>query len=616
MSNVHPLPGLADLPDSIIDPERAKAGMTVLDKTATESPGRKPADKQSKKVQAKARTLTLPNRAGIFGDVPDTSVCETTATLPLTRMGLAQRVHFHYGEIIRFRESTNSWWLYRDGVWIESDLYVRHLIRRVIRSISVHECGWAEKKNEEVARLQDRMDALIKGNQEPTKEERDVLHSAKRAARMAHEKYAETCENGAYADKVMGDLAGICVVPESEWDAHPFRINFPNGTINIGKDHRDPETNMPVLYEHDPLHYITMQTAVEYDPEAWSDDLDAIETHMEMSGKGTWKGLTRYLGYGLTGDMLGKTYLNVWSPPDAAKSTLLDAVMDAVGGLANNSYVGVIDPGDLSVGKAEAGKAQAGIDSLRGKRLIFVHEAEHVYLGSDLMKRWTGGDAIRSRTLNSPGGVWQPEGKFVLIGNGPTPFTASDKGMVDRAFIIELKALAPSQIDRQLRYRIKSPEGLKAVLACLIKAACEWYDDNKGGMGARDALCIPEAAEKAKAKALVTINPLTDWIEQALDVGEEDALAAMDDYRNNIGRCTTAMLCESYNRWAKSHGQPAQTPRKFGPLLGTAGMGETFATEFTAYKAWNEKDAFKVKGLIRLGVRMKNRSTWEQIATA
>jgi phage/plasmid-associated DNA primase len=552
------------------------------------------------------RMVTLPTTGGIFGDVPDPSLCEQTATMPRTRMGLAQRIHAHYGLVIAYRPDRGSWWIYQGGVWHEDGVRVGAIIRRVIRSITVHEAGWAERKNDEVVRLQARIDTLVQGGQEPSEAERIALRAARRNARAEIEKFAKTCENGMWADQVRGDLQGIVAVAEKEWDAHPFKINFPNGTINL--KHRDCDGN-PILMEHDPADHITMQTAVDYDPDASSDDLDSVREHMEMSGRGTWKALTRYLGYSLTGDMLAKTFLNIWSPPDAAKSTLLDVVFAAVGGQAGASYAGILDPADLSVGKAEAGRTQPGLDAMRGKRMIFVHEAQHVHLGSDLVKRWTGGDAIRTRTLNAKGGVWQPAGKFILVGNGPTPFTASDRGMVDRLYGVELQPLAQDKIDRQLRHRLLSPAGMKAALARIIKAACAWYDDTKSGKGARAALCIPAHAEKAKENALITINPLTDWIEAALSLGPEDDLAAA---HGHVGRSTTAHLCEAYNHWAKRHNQPLQTPRKFGPLLTAAGLGEQVDTNFSAPARWGAR-SIDVKGRVRVGVRMSNRDQWERI---
>lgn len=595
--------------------DRARDALDALIKTAPKTPGRKPADSKSRAQKAKAlaaaRVVTLPTSGGIFGDVPDPAVCEQTATLPMTRMGLAQRIHAHYGEIIAYRPATHAWVVYQDGVWAEGDLIVSGITRRVIRSISVHEAGWAERKSEDVQRIQARIDALTAAGQQPSDSERTQLRSARTAARHAIEKYAENAENGAHADRVLGDLASICAVDEDAWDAHPFLINFTNGTINIGKDHRDPETGYPVLYPHDPTQHITMKCAIDYDPDAWSDDLDKVKDHLEQTGPGTWDAITRYLAYGLTGDMLAKTYLNIWSPPDAAKSTLLDAFFEAIGGKADTSYAGMADPADFSAGRAESGKAQPGIDALRGKRLIFIHEAQHLHLGSDLVKRWTGGDAIRTRTLKAKGGVWQPVGKLLLVGNGPTPFTASDSGMIGRFFGVALTSLTKDKIDTGLRHRLRSETGQRAVLAAIIKAACDWYDDNKGGMGARGALRIPAHAEKHKAEALVTINPLTDWLDADCHVGSETDLNA--DH-GDTGRCTTAHLTAAYNIWAKRHGQPPYTPRKFGPLLTAAGVDGSVDTEFKIDRGYCAP--IRVKGLIRTGIRLANEARWKAIIDA
>lgn len=559
----------------------------------------------AKGIMELSAALTRESQGGsIFGEVPDTTKCRETARLKFTRMAMAERLHAHYGEVIAWRPSRG--WMYFDGtVWKDGELEVHKMYRTVARSIRDHEAKFAEEMNEEVQRLQARIDKLGDG---ATSDEVVSLKKAKQAARQLHENFADRAEDiNGYPDGTLKDLRGFVLVEEDQWDSHPFRWNFKNGTINI-KD-RD-ESGRPLLLPHNPAHRITMVTEVDYDPDAWSEDLDSIREHIEMSGEGTWTALTRYLGYACTGAMEAKTYLNIWSEnADAAKSTLLDAVKKAMGGKGETSYVASLMPSEIGAAKSESGKAQPALDALRGKRLIIVSEAQHVHIGSDLMKSWTGGDTMNTRTLNSKGSEWDPAGKFVLVGQGPTPFSIGDQAMVSRFFGIALKSLPPEKVDTNLRVRLAREDGLKAVLAMLVQAACDWYDDYKNnGMSARQALAIPAHAETQKAEAIASINPLTDWIDAYLEVKPEDEFPADLGHR---GRATTAHLCDLYNAWARRVGLPVQTPRKFGPLLESSGFGKV-DTEFI-WDPDSRGKKVKVKGQIRTGCRVRSRSDWERL---
>lgn len=552
-----------------------------------------------------AEVVRLPVRhipsAGAIGDVPNPSLCADTAALARTDFGVAERVLAHYAGRIAYRPAVGLHMVYDGKVWTpdEDNSITSGLIRRVIRSISVHEANYAAELDPDIAHLRSKMQQA-KGLDLPDSTIADLerqIRSLVNDARADLEKYGHGCENGQRTvQAVLSILATSTASEEEEWDSHPFLVNTPNGTVNL--KHRDGN-GWPILREHDPADRITMMTAVDYVPGAESPDLAKVKAHLEQTGEGTYEGVTRYLGYALTGAMDAKRYLNFFGAPDAAKSTLTGAGALALGGAAPTSYVGTLSPGDLGIDPT-SGKAPApGLDACRGKRWIVISEAEHLFMSGDLVKRWTGGDLVRTRTLNAKGGAWQPAGKFVVVGNGASRFSAHDTGMVNRAIFVEVQRIT-GDVDEGIKYRMeRTQEGQVAVLAMLIKAAADWYVDYKvNGLTAAEALRIPEHCSAAKTDALEDINPLTEWIEARCRRVDEG-----DDSTTYVGAAPSGVLHEMYQADARGLGLPPMRPREFAKNLAALPYVGDRHTEFSV-------GAVTYKGRIKTGLRYVSEPVW------
>lgn len=533
----------------------------------------------------------------VFGDVPDLRKCEAASQLPLTDLGLAERVALHYGDVLAWRPGVKEWMVYNGQVWEASTDAAKALVRRVVRSITNQETVWAESRSKEVKELREK----VQRNPDATEFKLELL-AAEREARAEHVRYGTRCENGPTSvNSALDALTKILVVAEDQWDHHLLLVNAPNGTYHVGKG---------VLLDHDPAHRCTMITKVDIDLEATSPDVDKVLRQFDRNREGYAEAILRWSGYSLTGVSDAKTILNIFGPPDIAKSTWFEALHHAVGGNEASSYSYPIEPKTLAVQTGNTGHT-ADIDALFGKRMGWCDEAEHLYLASDLNKKLSGGSSITTSAKYGKQRSWLPRIKITIAGNGEAKLASHDTALVERMWPMELTAEIPvEEFDSGLKHRVDSTEaGRKAVLAAALLAGTRWYAEYKeleqttGKKAAKQALHIPDDVDEMKARYAAASNPLEAWFEDRVDVGDEATL-------DNVGRATTGTWLAYYNTWARSHGNKQMASQEFSKFLAHMGHPVGNPTEFK-FKPNGLSGEYHVKGKFRVGMRFRSERDWK-----
>lgn len=548
----------------------------------------------------------------VFGSVPDPRKCATTASLEHTKMGVSERVAVHYKDLLAWRPALNTWLVYDGTRWAEDPkgTRARALVRTVIRSIGQHEAPLAVANSVEVRNAEGALRSAIEAGVDVVGFAQAVSEAKKRA-RQQVDRFAKQTED--YSDSTLnGILDGVKVYltrDEDLWDAHPWLVNVRNGTVAAHKpDPKNPK--WPLLRPHDPRDYITKIAAVDFNPAVDGADIRRVKDHLDMQGPGTARMVFRLLGYGALGCQDAKVLAVVTGDKDAGKSTLFEAGAESLG-----DYAKTLDPSEFYVDKnGGAGKPRPAFDACRAARMVTLPEAEHGHMASDLLKRISGGDKVNSRTLNAPGGEWQPQFLPWFIANGELGLNVNDEALLSRLITIYVKRLPADQIDSSIKHRLsKTKEGREAVLAYMLLAARAWYVDYKEkGMNARDALLIPDHVIEARASYVDAVNPLAEWIESEVAVGTEEDLVA--EY-GNLGRVKASQIHLAYSNYARARGGRPMDERQFRKVLATYPTIKAGPkTEFTE----TTPSGYRVhsKGAFKEGIRITNEQAWIRVVNS
>ena len=250
--------------------------------------------------------------------------------------------------------------------------------------------------------------------------------------------------------------AGI-VVHHDQLDAGPYLLNCPNGTLDLRTDELRP---------HDPADLITKVTGADYLPDA--DGPEFRKFFKRVQPREVMRAyLARLLGSSLVGKVIEHILPIFLGPGANGKSTLLNAVLPALG-----DYADAADPEVLMVRAFEAHPTSSA--DLFGLRLAVLHETDQGRrLAEGTVKRLSGGDRIKARRMREDFWHFMPSHTFVVLTNHRPLVGGQDEGIWSRLRLIPWDVIIPpAERDEQLPDKLAGE--LSAILAWLVKGYGQW----------------------------------------------------------------------------------------------------------------------------------------------
>lgn len=344
---------------------------------------------------------------------------------PKTELGYARRFIHLYGKQLRHVPSWN-WWLVWDGSrWAHDRTGQAHRWMKII-----------------VRRLTN--DALA------------ITDEDKRKAAL---KKAEAGERSA---SVRGALTLAATEPQvvvdhKALDADPFLLNCANGTVDLRTGQLRP---------HDPADLITKVTGAAYRPDAIGDVFDRFLADIQPD-EAMRAFLARLLGHAIEGRQAVHVLPIFWGDGANGKSTLIDAVMGALGDYAAPAAAGL-----LTARKNDAHPTETA--DLFGRRLAVLHETDAGrQLAEGTVKRLTGGDRIKARHMREDFWEFDPSHTFVMLTNHKPLVKGDDEGIWRRIKLVPFAVVIPEhQRDEHLSDRLS--EEADAILSWLIAGYQAW----------------------------------------------------------------------------------------------------------------------------------------------
>ncbi len=211
------------------------------------------------------------------------------------------------------------------------------------------------------------------------------------------------------------------------WDADPWLLNTPRGTVNLRTGKIGP---------NDPDHYLTKVTAAAPGGSCptWLEFLRRITGDDEE----LQSFLKRMAGYALTGVTLEHALFFLYGTGGNGKGTFLNTLIAIMGDYAT---VSTMDAFTAGLGDRHSTE----LAMLRGARLVSAQETEEGRRWAESrIKAMTGGDPITARFMYEDFFTYVPQFKLVIAGNHKPGLRNVDEAIRRRFHLVPFTQTIPS----------------------------------------------------------------------------------------------------------------------------------------------------------------------------
>lgn len=395
------------------------------------------------------RTDETPPRFRVFPDEgPPAPEAAPRAVELTSELGMAQLMVTEHGTRLRYVPSWRRWYVWDGHRWAPDDTgEVARAAKDTARDL--WDLAWEKAGDKELAR------------------------AAMRAASAGgHRAIIE----------LAGTEPGIALAP-AQLDGDPYLLNTASGVVDLRTGELGP---------HDPAQHLTKVTTAGYDPAATAPTFERFLTRVQPDPE-MRAFLARLLGYSLLG-VVNEHVLPIFYGSGAnGKSTLLDAVLGALG-----DYAGTADPGLL----IERGDVHpTGLADLHGRRLVIGHETDKGRrLAEGTVKRLTGGDRIKARRMREDFWEFDPSHLLIMLTNHKPTVQGDDEGIWRRLRVVPFAVEIPEdERDGTLGERLAAERD--GILAWMLAGLADY---RAHGLDAPGAVAEATASYRAESDLLGT----------------------------------------------------------------------------------------------------------------
>lgn len=327
---------------------------------------------------------------------------------------------------------------------------------------------------------------------------------------------------------------GIAAAP-SDFDADPWLLNVTNGTLDLRTSTLRPHAREDML---------TRLAPVVYDPGAKAPLWESFLRRVMGGSDELISYLQRLVGYALTGVVREQEFYFSYGDGRNGKGVFHHTIDRALGDYSVTAadHVFFMSKGD--------GGHPTSIASLVGARFVICSEIpEGKRFNEDLLKRLTGGDAIKTRRLYENEWEFTPTGKLFFSGNHKPIIRGADGGIWRRVRLIPWNTVIPeAEIDFALEVKLRAE--LPGVLAWAVRGCEAW---RTRGLGE------PPDVKAATAEYRDESDPLAEFFRGRCEFGATFKIAR-------------SALRFAYEQWCKEHGATPVGAKKLGESLRRRGV--------------------------------------------
>ena len=412
----------------------------------------------------------------------------------LTETGNAERFAHRFGHVARYSYELERWFVWNAQRWVEDKSgEVERMGKTVVRDLYQEAADLDDDKRASLAKWAAKSEtATARANM----------------LRLAHS------ENGLQIR--------VADLDKSEW-----LLNVENGTVDLKTGE---------LLAHDRAHMLTKLSPTRYGRGAraplWEKFLARVLPEADVRAF-----VQRLIGYALTGAIRENVFPVFWGTGSNGKSVFVEAVRHAMGA----DYAGTINPQILLHARGQENDDERATLALLGKRLCIASETkDQRRLNEALVKKITGGDTLRARSLYQEAFDFRPTHKVILCTNHRPELGDTSHGIRRRVLLVPWTVTIPeAEQDPTLSEKLKAEA--PGILAWAVEGCLAWQ---AGGLAAP-----------------ASVKAATDEYFQA-----EDTLAAFLDDECVVKdgeRCKATPLFDRYRQWASENGAEELTQKRF-----------------------------------------------------
>lgn len=253
-------------------------------------------------------------------------------------------------------------------------------------------------------------------------------------------------------------------ITPNQLDANPWLLNTPTGTVNL-------QTGL--LFPHEPANYITKITGAAYDIDAKCPAFNAFLSRIFRQHLDLIAYVRKVFGYAATGLTKEQALFFCYGHGANGKSTLLDAIMYALG-----DYAGKADR-DLLIAN-DAGAHPTNIADLMGRRCVVCSETDDGRrFDEGKLKDLVGETRIKARFMRGDFFEFDATHKLFLYSNHRPLVRGQDHGFWRRMRVISFtETIGEAERDTSLPDKLRSEAA--GILSWIIGGCLLWQREGMG----------------------------------------------------------------------------------------------------------------------------------------
>lgn len=400
----------------------------------------------------------------------------------LTDWGNAQRLVSQHGQDLHYLSPWGAWFIWNGQYWVKDQ--TGEVMRRAKQTVAL--------LHEEATELQ--------GDQH-----------------KALAQHAKTSETEARINAMISLSKSEPTIPlmPSQFDAHPWLLNCPNGTLDLKTGH---------LYQHRREDCLSKIIPVPYDPVAacplW------IQFLMRITGDNPalMSFFQRSVGYALTGDTSEQVMFLLYGTGANGKTTFLETIRAMLGSYAITADMSTFlarqgDPIRNDVARLVGARFVSAVEAERGRRLAEV-----------LIKQLTGGDCMTARFLYHEFFEFQPTFKLFVAVNHKPVIGGADPAIWRRIRLIPFTVTIP-ELERDKELPTKLRTELPGILAWAVQGCQIWQGEGLG---------FPQEIWDATDSYREEMDVLAGFLAESCVVGPQYKASAKALYAAYVAWCQEA----------------------------------------------------------------------------
>ena len=323
---------------------------------------------------------------------------------------------------------------------------------------------------------------------------------------------------------------GRVQVMTEKLDAKPMQLGCKNGFVMLDTGTFFPYGD-PDFEDYERIQYITQSTCIDYDEHADTSDWERTILKICCGDEELAEWLQTAIGYSITGMDTEQVFFLCHGKGSNGKSTFFDLLRKALGDYSMFGEFKTIEEERSGGGEGP----RPDLLALFGKRTLFIDEPErpNTTLNEGLVKRMTGGTAIRARNLHEKNYVeFKMTAKIWVAFNREPRIRGSDYGVWRRIRRVPFHAefsKADEDFDPGIKDRLE--KNIASVLKWAVEGAVKWHEN---GLGWCDA--VRESTDQYQRDQDV----LADFIQMAILEDDKSYIYTQDLYK------TYAEYCQDY----------------------------------------------------------------------